>query len=70
MLVHPSEVKMRKKQRKVSNEVADLKQKLSLSMKNVVLSNREIRLLRYSSVVSGLLVVQTLTLSAISFSDS
>lgn len=47
MLVHPSEVKMRKKQRKVSNEVADLKQKLSLSMKNVVLSNREIRLLRY-----------------------
>ncbi|KAJ6646810.1 Egalitarian protein like, partial [Pseudolycoriella hygida] len=47
MLINPSEVKIRKKQRKVSNEVADLKQKLSLSMKNVVLSNREIRLLRF-----------------------
>ncbi|KAG4068952.1 hypothetical protein HA402_005100 [Bradysia odoriphaga] len=47
MLIHPNDVKMRKKQRKVSNEVADLKQKLSVSSKNVVLSNREIRLLRF-----------------------
>lgn len=44
---------MRKKQRKVSNEVADLKQKLSLSMKNVVLSNREIRLLRFVILFCG-----------------
>lgn len=46
MQIKKDEVKMRKKQRKVSNEVADLKQKLSQSLKNVVLSNREIRLLR------------------------
>lgn len=38
---------MRKKHRKVATEVADLKIKLSQSLKNIVLSNREIRLLRY-----------------------
>jgi exonuclease 3'-5' domain-containing protein 1 len=38
---------MKKKQRKISTEVFDLKQKLQTTSKNVVLSNREIRLLRY-----------------------
>lgn len=47
MLLQPTEVKMRKKHRKVATEVADLKIKLSQSLKNIVLSNREIRLLRY-----------------------
>ncbi|XP_059613250.1 uncharacterized protein LOC132259574 [Phlebotomus argentipes] len=48
MLIRPIEVKMRKKQRKISTEVADLRAKLSQSSnKNIVLSNREIRLLRY-----------------------
>lgn len=46
MMIRPAEVKTRKKQRKVGTEVTDLKNKLSQSSKNVVLSNREIRLLR------------------------
>ena len=46
MLVKPNEVKIRKKQRKVSTEVTDLKLKLAQSNKSIVLSNREIRLLR------------------------
>lgn len=46
MLLRPSEVKLRKKHRKVATEVADLKVKLGQSLKNIVLSNREIRLLR------------------------
>lgn len=46
MLIQPYDVKMRKKQRKIKNEVADLKQKLSECTKNIVLSNREIRHLR------------------------
>ncbi|XP_054740196.1 uncharacterized protein LOC129245821 [Anastrepha obliqua] len=45
--IKPNEVKTRKKQRKVTTEVADLKQKLEQSNKSIVLSNREIRLLRY-----------------------
>lgn len=44
--IKPNEVKTRKKQRKVTTEVADLKQKLEQSNKSIVLSNREIRLLR------------------------
>lgn len=47
MLVRPREVKTCKKQRKISTEVQDLKQKLTQTNKNIVLSNREIRLLRY-----------------------
>lgn len=47
MLVRPVEVKLRKKQRKINTEVADLKLKLAQCNKNIVLSNREIRLLRY-----------------------
>ena len=47
MLIRPNDVKMKKKQRKISTEVFDLKQKLQTTSKNIVLSNREIRLLRY-----------------------
>lgn len=47
MLIRPNDVKMKKKQRKISTEVSDLKMKLQSTNKNVVLSNREIRLLRY-----------------------
>ncbi|XP_055603168.1 uncharacterized protein LOC129751593 [Uranotaenia lowii] len=47
MLIRPVDVKMRKKQRKVRSELQDLKVKLKGASKNVVLSNREIRLLRY-----------------------
>lgn len=47
MLIRPNDVKMKKKQRKISTEVFDLKQKLQTTNKNIVLSNREIRLLRY-----------------------
>lgn len=47
MLIKPNEVRSRKKQRKLGTEVSDLKQKLGQSHKNIVLSNREIRLLRY-----------------------
>ncbi|KAF4533107.1 hypothetical protein B566_EDAN003827, partial [Ephemera danica] len=49
MHVAPSEVKMRKKQRKVETEVVDLRAKLAAAQgaKSLVLSNREIRLLRY-----------------------
>ncbi|XP_054275925.1 egalitarian protein homolog [Macrosteles quadrilineatus] len=50
MHIRPTEVKQRKKQRKVESEVSDLRSKLSSSSqsgRNIVLSNREIRLLRY-----------------------
>lgn len=47
MLLRPAAVKQRKKHRKVAAEVADLKTKLGQSLKNIVLSNREIRLLRF-----------------------
>ncbi|XP_014600429.1 PREDICTED: uncharacterized protein LOC106784924 [Polistes canadensis] len=48
MHIKPLEVKARKKQRKVETEVADLKKKMEeATYKNIVLSNREIRLLRY-----------------------
>lgn len=47
MLIRPNDVKLKKKQRKISTEVFDLKQKLQSANKSIVLSNREIRLLRY-----------------------
>ncbi|KAH8254020.1 hypothetical protein KR032_008036 [Drosophila birchii] len=47
MHIKPNEVKIRKKQRKVCTEVSDLKLKLAQANKSIVLSNREIRLLRY-----------------------
>lgn len=48
MHIRPNDVKQRKKQRKVETEVADLRYKLAnMQSKSIVLSNREIRLLRY-----------------------
>ncbi|XP_070150749.1 egalitarian protein homolog [Polyergus mexicanus] len=48
MHIRPADVKARKKQRKVETEVADLKKRMEeATCKNIVLSNREIRLLRY-----------------------
>lgn len=48
MHIHPVDVKARKKQRKVETEVADLRKRMEETTgKNIVLSNREIRLLRY-----------------------
>ncbi|CAF4885825.1 unnamed protein product [Pieris macdunnoughi] len=47
MHIQPTEVKLRKRQRKINTEVEELKQKLAETTKNIVLSNREIRLLRY-----------------------
>lgn len=48
MHIRPGDVKQRKKQRKVETELSDLRGKLSSSTSktNLVLSNREIRLLR------------------------
>ena len=47
LYIQADEVKNRKKQRKVETEVADLRLKLAtVQSKNIVLSNREIRLLR------------------------
>ena len=47
LYIQGDEVKNRKKQRKVETEVADLRLKLAtIQSKNIVLSNREIRLLR------------------------
>nr|XP_018897610.1 PREDICTED: uncharacterized protein LOC109030875 isoform X1 [Bemisia tabaci] len=50
MNIQPNDVKLRKRQRKVESEVSDLRSKLAQSAqtgRNIVLSNREIRLLRY-----------------------
>jgi hypothetical protein len=45
--IDPEGVKSKKKQRKLDFEVSDLRMKLAASAgKNIVLSNREIRLLR------------------------
>lgn len=47
-LIQPEEVKQKKKQRKIETEVAELKTKLATTQaRAIVLSNREIRLLRY-----------------------
>ncbi|XP_077495589.1 egl_like_exo domain-containing protein isoform X2 [Amblyomma americanum] len=51
--VSPDEVKQRKKQRKLDHEVDDLRRRLDAarhSARQVVLSNREIRLLRYMNL--------------------
>lgn len=51
MHIKPQDVKTRKKQRKVETEVADLRKRMEETTgKNIVLSNREIRLLRYLSL--------------------
>lgn len=47
-MIQPDEVKQKKKQRKIETEVAELKMKLATTQaRAIVLSNREIRLLRY-----------------------
>lgn len=46
MNIHPEDVKTKKRQRKIETEVAELRVKLSQATKSVVLSNREVRLLR------------------------
>ncbi|XP_064117205.1 uncharacterized protein LOC135222824 isoform X2 [Macrobrachium nipponense] len=47
-MIQPDEVKQKKKQRKIETEVAELKTKLATTQaRAIVLSNREIRLLRY-----------------------
>ena len=48
LYIVPDNVQKRKHQRKIDNELQVLKEKLSTDNgKNVVLSNRELRLLRY-----------------------
>lgn len=46
MHITPDDIKMRKRQRKTETEVAELRIKLSQPAKSIVLSNREVRLLR------------------------
>jgi exonuclease 3'-5' domain-containing protein 1 len=47
MHIDPDAVKSKKRQRKTETEVAELRTKLSQATRSVVLSNREVRLLRY-----------------------
>lgn len=47
MHINPDAVKLKKRQRKTETEVAELRVKLAQASKSVVLSNREVRLLRY-----------------------
>ncbi|KAJ8932615.1 hypothetical protein NQ314_014545 [Rhamnusium bicolor] len=46
MHIHSDTVKLKKRQRKTETEVAELRMKLAQATKSVVLSNREVRLLR------------------------
>lgn len=48
MHIESDNVKLKKRQRKTETEVAELRLKLAQASKSVVLSNREVRLLRYS----------------------
>lgn len=45
--INSQEVKLKKRQRKIETEVTELRAKLAQCTRNVVLSNREVRLLRY-----------------------
>lgn len=47
MHINPDAVKLKKRQRKTETEVAELRVKLAQASRSVVLSNREVRLLRY-----------------------
>ncbi|KAK9703560.1 3prime-5prime exonuclease [Popillia japonica] len=47
MHINPDMVKMKKRQRKTETEVGELRVKLAQPAKSIVLSNREVRLLRY-----------------------
>lgn len=44
--ISPDEVKLKKRQRKTETEVKELRAKLAQAAKSIVLSNREVRLLR------------------------
>ena len=46
LYIDPETIKARKNQRKIDLEVQDIREKLDAASGNVVLSNREIRLLR------------------------
>lgn len=46
MHINPDAVKLKKRQRKTETEVSELRVKLAQATKSVVLSNREVRLLR------------------------
>lgn len=46
MNISPDAVKLKKRQRKTETEVAELRVKLAQPAKSIVLSNREVRLLR------------------------
>lgn len=55
-MLQPEEVKRKKKQRKLDMEVLELRQKLAAAQsKGVVLSNREIRLLRSAHVSDSIM---------------
>lgn len=45
--ITPDEVKLKKRQRKTETEVKELRAKMAQAAKSIVLSNREVRLLRY-----------------------
>ena len=56
LYIDPEGVKAKKKQRKIDFEISTLRLKLvNTSGKSIVLSNREIRLLRYYTTSSGAL---------------
>jgi len=44
--ITPDEVKLKKRQRKTETEVKELRAKMAQAAKSIVLSNREVRLLR------------------------
>ena len=46
MHIDPEGVKLKKRQRKTDTEVVELRAKLTQPAKSIVLSNREVRLLR------------------------
>ena len=59
LYIDPEGVKAKKKQRKIDFEISDLRLKLAnTSGKSIVLSNREIRLLRYTlyNVISSVVI--------------
>ncbi|XP_066251483.1 egalitarian protein homolog isoform X1 [Euwallacea similis] len=45
--INPDDVKLKKRQRKTETEVKELRAKMGQAAKSIVLSNREVRLLRY-----------------------
>lgn len=58
MLITPDAVKLKKRQRKTETEVTELRIKLAQPAKSIVLSNREVRLLRYMIYTTSVLLVK------------